>query len=74
MSRKALELALEALKESGLLWKTDKAIKVLEEELVKPHQRTWEGLTEEQINILCGMSDISAAVISADLILKEKNT
>ena len=39
-----------------------------------PQQRTWVGLTQDQINSLCKMSGIDSAVIAAELLLKEENS
>jgi hypothetical protein len=36
-------------------------------------KREWVGLTQNQINRLCEMSEIAAAVVATELLLKEKN-
>ncbi len=36
-------------------------------------KREWVGLTQNQINSLCEMSEIAAAVVATELLLKEKN-
>ncbi len=36
-------------------------------------KREWVGLTQNQINSLCEMSEIAAAVIATELLLKENN-
>jgi hypothetical protein len=36
--------------------------------------REWVGLTQNQINSICEMSEIAAAVIATELLLKENNT
>jgi hypothetical protein len=45
--------------------------------IVPPEQRQpkreWVGLTQNQINRLCEMSEIAAAVVATELLLKEKN-
>jgi hypothetical protein len=41
---------------------------------IQDYKKPWVGLTQNQINSLCEMSEIAAAVVATELLLKEKNT
>lgn len=68
----ALQLALEAFEESGILWKMDKAHKAVKEALKEP---SWVGLTDEEI-IIMSRYDLEYAALIGEVQrkLKEKNT